>query len=94
MDPGIFSRELCGHVWSVYSELREEKGKLRRDISLKEVLIEGVKRTKAMGTSTFVMAMIEEEERVLKTLNLGDSGVMIVRPKADNTFDIVFRSKE
>lgn len=94
VDPGIFARELCGHVWALFREERDCQGKLRRDINLKEVLIEGVKRTKAMGTSTFVMAMIEEDERVLKTLNLGDSGVMIVRPKADSTFEVVFRSKE
>lgn len=37
--------------------------------------------------------MIEEDERLLKTLNLGDSGFMILRPNKHG-LDKVFRSKE
>ena len=53
-------------------------------------------KTKARGTSTFVMALMYEDEPFLKTLNLGDSGVMIVRPPSDPKEDlsILFRSKE
>ena len=53
-------------------------------------------KTKAKGTSTFVMALMYEDEPFLKTLNLGDSGVMIVRPPTTPKEDlsILFRSKE
>ena len=46
-----------------------------------EVLVEAVYRTKAMGTSTFVLASIDVEgESKIQGLNLGDSGYMILRP--------------
>jgi hypothetical protein len=32
-----------------------------------------------MGTSTFVMSAIDSKEPFIQTLNLGDSGFMIVR---------------
>ena len=49
------------------------------EISLTEVLVEGVQRTKAMGTSTFVMASIDESSQTVSAINLGDSAFMIVR---------------
>jgi protein phosphatase PTC7 len=57
VDPGIFARELCTHVWAQYLEQRKlaSEGKLH-GIGLKEILIEAVRLTKAMGTSTYVMA--------------------------------------
>ncbi len=50
-----------------------------------------------MGTCTFVMALMFEDEPMLKTLNLGDSGVMIVRPPnrdQPRDYSLIFRSKE
>jgi protein phosphatase PTC7 len=94
VDPGIFARELCSHVWNDYRKLRVEDGLKCYDIDLKKLLIGAVAKTKAMGTSTFVMAMLEREEAVLKTLNLGDSGFLIVRPKQETPFELLFRSKE
>ncbi len=47
-----------------------------------DLLVKSVKETKAMGSSTFVMALLDEENAHLRTLNLGDSGVMIVRPNS------------
>lgn len=66
---------------------------------MKEVLIEGVRRTDAtgaQGTTTFVMASIDEERGVLNGLNLGDSGYLIVRPdpSEEGGLQILFRSKE
>ena len=102
VDPGIFARELCGHVWAGYRQQVADK----QTISLKQLLIDSVAKTKATGTSTFAMALMDEDDALLKTLNLGDSGFMIVRPTADpvlhqqqteisdNTFEIIFRSKE
>ena len=36
-----------------------------------------------MGSSTFVMALLDDEDPHLRTLNLGDSTVMIVRENSD-----------
>lgn len=94
VDPGIFARELCAHVWSDYKKLRVEEGKTCGEINLKTILIDAVAKTKAIGTSTFVMAFIERKEGILKTLNLGDSGFLIIRPKDNSDFELIFRSKE
>ena len=42
-----------------------------------------MKKTEAKGSSTFVMAIIDEEDTLLRTLNLGDSTVMILRNEND-----------
>lgn len=49
-----------------------------------------------MGTSTFVLASIDQENAIVNGLNLGDSGYMIVRadPTEESGFQILFRSKE
>jgi hypothetical protein len=44
------------------------------------MLIQSVKETKAMGTCTYVMAWIDPKESLIETLNLGDSGFLIIRP--------------
>lgn len=106
VNPGIFARELCGHVSSQFEQERSE-GKKIFEISLRELLVQAVKKTKATGTSTFVMATIDEEDSIVKSLNLGDSGIMIVTANSNGSssssssstnpsagFDLKFRSKE
>ncbi len=90
VDPGIFARELCQNVWEGFQEVRRNGSQ----IDLKEILIEAVAKTKAIGTSTFVMAHLDQEQALLKTLNLGDSGFLLVRPHKDGTYELIFRSKE
>ena len=53
--------------------------KRRFEVDLWEMLCESVKNTQAIGTCTFVMALIDEEDPLLRGLNLGDSGYMILR---------------
>ena len=79
VDPGIFARELCSHVWDAFA-LQRAEGKKTFDVDLKKLLIDSVLKTKAVGTSTYVMAMMQQDDNIIKTLNLGDSGFMIVRP--------------
>ena len=64
---------------------------------------ESVAETKATGTSTFVSALLHEEEALLHGLNLGDSGYMIIRRSASEApsspagappFDLIFRTQE
>jgi len=49
-----------------------------------------------MGTCTYVMAWIDPKESLVETLNLGDSGVLLIRPPSSekSSFEILFRSKE
>ena len=47
-----------------------------------------------MGTSTFVMALLDAEDAHLRTLNLGDSGFIILRADSAGKLQSVFRSEE
>lgn len=58
------------------------------------MLIQSVKETKAMGTCTYVMAWIDPKESLVETLNLGDSGFLLIRPQTESNFEIIFRTKE
>lgn len=79
IDPGIFARELCGHVLHLFTEQRS-KGVHISQISLLDILSEGLSRTKAIGSSTFCMASLDEDGDKVNALNLGDSGYIILRP--------------
>ena len=83
IDSGKMTKELIKIIERGY-----EPGK-----SLHELLDESVKKLKQGGSTTCVMAELPETSEtkgrnVLKTLNLGDSGYMIVR-----NHEIVFRSE-
>jgi len=45
---------------------------------------DAVAKTKAIGSSTMVMAILDEEDSYLKTVNLGDSGYLLLRSKKDD----------
>jgi len=50
--------------------------------SLKDILDNASRMTKAKGSSTCVMAEIDEEDpHLLRTCNLGDSAYMLLRPQ-------------
>lgn len=98
VDPGIFSRELSARVWAEYAKMRKTGAKTY-EVNIRQLLIDQVAKTKVMGTSTFVMALMYEDEPFLKTLNLGDSGVLIVRPpngdnQSSEDHSLLFRSRE
>ena len=83
-----------------------EQPKKQSEIKLKDILIQSVKETKSMGTSTFVAAMLHESEMKLYGLNLGDSGYMLIRGregaeflgtpsgKVEDAYDLLYRTKE
>ena len=65
------------------------------EFDLWTVLVEGVQKTQARGTSTFVMALLDNEDPILRALNLGDSGYMLLRrPESDKPYEAIFRSEE
>jgi len=86
---GLFTKEYVRHIARLYDN--------KEYASLKELLDNASKMTKARGSSTCVMAELSDESpNMMKTCNLGDSGYLLVRPvKKDDQVVIekVFRSK-
>jgi protein phosphatase PTC7 len=62
-------------------------------MTLKNILVEAVKKNTNTGSSTACLASLGEDD-MMKTTNLGDSGYVIFRFKGDGTLQKVFRSKE
>lgn len=93
VDPGIYSRELCGRVLARYNDWTAQKRRYKMD--LWEMLVSCVKETKAIGTCTFVLGLLDEEDPHMRILNLGDSGYMLLRrEKSSKPYEIIFRSEE
>ena len=92
VDPGLFSRELCWHVLSKYHVDTVFKSMQRYKVDLTDLLCDGVKKTESPGTSTFVMAMIDEEDPIVRGLNFGDSGYMLIRRDDEGIPQKVFRT--
>lgn len=73
-DTGLFTKEYVKHIAALY-----DNGQYS---DLKELLDNASKMTKAIGSSTCVMAEITKDDpTTLKTCNLGDSGYLLVRPR-------------
>jgi len=75
VDPGLFSKELCRNIEGDY------KGSFIKDsfFRLKELLVTAVKKQTHRGSSTCVMALIDKEDPIIRTLNLGDSAYLLAR---------------
>ena len=68
-------------------------------MDLWELLVSCVSDTKATGTCTFVLGLLDETDPHMRVLNLGDSGYMLLRPKQqsdDDTgrYEKLFKSEE
>ena len=63
---------------------------------MKPLLDEAVSKTKATGSSTFVIAMLFDDADTLKALNLGDSVVYIFRPNpnTESGLELTFKSPD
>jgi serine/threonine protein phosphatase PrpC len=87
VETGYFSREFAGHIKSMYLQKQYK--------NLKDLLDNASAATKAKGSSTCVMAELrdEDEGKILKTCNLGDSGYWLLRPAAQGNLDVLFKSK-
>ena len=92
VDAGKFTKEMAKHVKEIYiNEYTGYPGKEHTEGSqihtLKDVLDHASKRTNLQGSTTCVMAEAlpyngkwPEDDVLIKTCNLGDSGYMILRP--------------
>ena len=92
VDPGIFTRELCGLVLARYRQWLTSKRRWQMDPW--ELLVESIKEARARGTCTFVLALLDEVDPHLRVLNLGDSGYMLLRRNRSQSYKKVFRSEE
>jgi protein phosphatase PTC7 len=82
VDPSNFSRELCENVSKEYM-----KNYHKYHNKPKQIFSEAVKNTISIGSATFCMGVLDIENKLLHTINLGDSGYMIIRDnyaEADN----------
>ena len=63
---------------------------------MKELLAKSVDVNENTGTCTFVAARFDTtNSNLLKTINLGDSGYLLVRPNPEtNELDTLFRTME
>ena len=89
IDSGKMTKELITHIARNY-----DAGDF---LSLHDLLDKSVQETKAKGSTTCVFAELPEtsssqDEVWMKTLNLGDSGYMILRPGASE-LEMVFKSE-
>ena len=90
VDPGLFSKQLCKDIQRIYDAQVDKK-------TLRHILVEAVKANKFQGSSTAVLASLEEPN-VMKTANLGDSGYTIYRAEESDdgkiSIKMNYRSEE
>lgn len=77
VDPSKYSNELCNNIKKEY--LRN--GHLFY-ANPKRLFIDACNSTKSMGSATFCMCVLDLDKEYLNTLNMGDSGYMIIRGKS------------
>lgn len=71
IDSGKFSKQLVHNIKRVFEHDKRQ--------DLKGVLMESVRQNNFIGSSTAVLATLNDKSQLLTT-NLGDSGYMIYRP--------------
>ena len=77
VDPGLFSKFLARTMGELYDA--------NPNLSLKEILVEAVKKNKNIGSSTAVLVKLESQRAgIMSSCNLGDSGYMIFRQNDKN----------
>lgn len=65
----------------------------RYKISPKEILIDAVHENREIGSSTCILATLDEKAPLLYTANIGDSGYLLLRKEGLDLVSL-FRSKE
>ena len=90
-DVGKMTKEFVQHIADVYDE--QEDG-----LSLVQIIHKAYTRVKSSGSTTVCAAELaetydERDEVTLRTLNIGDSGYLLLRPQADNSTTVLFKSE-
>ena len=90
IDPAIYSKRLCSLIDTLY-----ETGNDRYLYSPKELLVDAVAQNQEIGSCTCVIVTLDVKAPVIQTVNLGDSGYMILRKEAmKDDLVIEYESKE
>jgi serine/threonine protein phosphatase PrpC len=97
LDAGLFPKDLLGNFQREFIRRREnEFGESKEEVCGKviEVLDQALKKTRNYGSSTALIGVVRG--CVLYTVNIGDSGFVILRPreKGGNKLSEAFRSEE
>jgi len=80
VDPSKYSNELCNNIKREYLTYGH-----KYNYNPKSIFIEAAKKTISQGSSTFCMCTLDFEKNYLHTVNMGDSGYMIIRDFATNS---------
>lgn len=90
IDPAIYSKRLCSIIDELYTS-----GDDKYLYSPKELLVDSVKQNKEIGSCTCVVVTLDHKAPVISTVNLGDSGYMILRKESmKDELTIEYESKE
>lgn len=85
VDPALYSNELVSNISKEYLKSKGSK--------LLDIFINACKNTKSRGSSTCSICKIHSNTQI-ETLNLGDSGYLILRPTGGENLEIIFKSQE
>ena len=96
VDPAKYSRELCENIVKEYN-----KNFNKFFSTPKKIFVDAANKTTSIGSSTFCMCSLDKEKKYLHTVNLGDSGYMIVRDNGNegtlnniNSLELLYKSPE
>jgi protein phosphatase PTC7 len=77
VDPSKYSNEICENVKREYLLYGH-----KYNYNPKTIFVEAAKKTESQGSSTFCMCTLDFEKQYLHTVNMGDSGYMVLRDVA------------
>lgn len=89
VDPSKYSRKLMVNIEQALSLDKETFVK-----DPKALAVFAGDNNDETGSATLVIVSIDNEEGVLKSVNIGDSGYLILRMNAARQYEMVFRSQE
>lgn len=89
IDPSLYSRRLMKEISRA---LAVDSNKYLKDP--RQLAVIAASRNDQTGTSTLVIVTLDNEKKVMRSANIGDSGYMILRKNAARTYELIFRSEE
>mmetsp|Transcript_7050 Transcript_7050/g.11868 ORF Transcript_7050/g.11868 Transcript_7050/m.11868 type:complete len:121 (+) Transcript_7050:262-624(+) len=76
VDPAIFSKKLCSLIDTNFALPDRQDFYLA---SPKQLLVDSVNENRETGSSTCVIVTLDPEAPVIQTVNMGDSGYVIIK---------------
>ncbi|KAI0988940.1 hypothetical protein GJ496_008669 [Pomphorhynchus laevis] len=86
IDPSIFSKNL---VWSCYKILQNGSYSTKQLLQLVTASMRKIETRNILGSATFCLLGLDRYAHILHTLNIGDSGVKIVR-----NYQVIFSTRK